>query len=53
MTIVEFYDKNSIENIVSTLLCSPDKVIFVGDNEKRILKALMYTVGLPLKEELM
>ncbi len=30
MTIVEFYDKDHLENIVSTLLFRPDKVIFVG-----------------------
>ena len=33
MTIVEFFDKDFIENIASSLLCNPDKVIFVGDDE--------------------
>ncbi len=40
MTIVEFYDKVAVENIASTLLCSPDKVVFVGDNEKRMRKSI-------------
>ncbi len=40
MTIVEFYDKVAVENMASTLLCSPDKVIYVGDNEKRMLKSI-------------
>lgn len=40
MTVVEFFDKDSIENIVSTLLCYPDKVVFVGDNTKAMKKAI-------------
>ncbi len=31
MTIVEFYDKNPPENIISTLVLHPERVIFVGD----------------------
>ena len=38
MTIIEFFDNTSIENIVSALLCNPDKVILVGDNGKRMKK---------------
>ncbi len=38
MTIVEFYDKSPIENIASSLLCAPDRVIFVGDNRKKMEK---------------
>lgn len=35
MVIVEFFDKVSLENICSALLCRPEKVIFVGfDQEK-------------------
>ncbi len=30
MTIVEFFDTNAVENIVSTLLCAPERVILVG-----------------------
>ncbi len=38
MTIVEFFDNTSIENIVSALLCNPDNVILIGDNHKRLKK---------------
>ena len=36
MTVVEFFDKNAVENIVSSLLCKPDKVIFVGNDYKKM-----------------
>lgn len=36
MTIIEFFDNNYVENIISTLTCNPDKVILVGNNAKRI-----------------
>ena len=39
MTIVEFYDKTPLENIASGLLCSPDKIILVGDDKKALEKA--------------
>ena len=38
MTIIEFYDKTPLENIASALLCSPDKVILVGDDKKSLEK---------------
>lgn len=40
MTIIEFFGKAAIENIASALLCSPDKVIFVGDNSKRMQRGI-------------
>ena len=41
MTIVEFFEnKSNMENIVSTLLCAPDKVIFLGSNTKQILRTI-------------
>lgn len=40
MTVVEFFDDNAIENIISTLLCAPEKVIFVGDNGKKMERAI-------------
>lgn len=40
MTIVEFFDKDAIENIVSSLLCNPDKVVLIGDNFKAMKKAI-------------
>ncbi len=39
MTIVEFFDTNAVENIVSTLLCEPDRVILVGDSTKHMTAA--------------
>lgn len=36
MTIIEFFDTNHVENVVSALTCNPDKVILVGNNAKRI-----------------
>ena len=36
MTIIEFFDTTHIDNLVSTLLFNPDKVIFVGDNLKKM-----------------
>lgn len=39
MTIIEFFDREShIENIVSALLCAPDKVIFLGDGKRKMDK---------------
>ncbi len=41
MTVVEFFEREShVENIISTLLCTPDKVIFLGDNKKKIDKII-------------
>lgn len=39
MTIIEFFDKDAIENVVSTLLCDPDRVVFIGNNYKRMNRA--------------
>ncbi len=36
MTIIEFYDEASIENIAGALLCAPDKVILIGDKRKQL-----------------
>lgn len=42
MTIIEFIDKNPLDNMASTLLCKPEKVIFAGsdltDVQKRVNK---------------
>ena len=41
MTIIEFFDKEShIDNIVSTLLCKPEKVIFIGDGARRMNRCI-------------
>lgn len=39
MTIVEFFDKTSIENISGALLCEPQQVILVGDKRKQLEQA--------------
>lgn len=39
MTIIEFFDRDFIENIASALLLNPDKVIFVGDDESAMRSA--------------
>ena len=40
MTIIEFFDKTSIENVASALFCRPEKVILIGDNRKQMNKAI-------------
>ena len=40
MTVIEFFDKNDIENITSILLLQPDRVIFVGDSKKQMRRAI-------------
>ena len=33
MTVVEFFDKVSIDNMVSCITMEPDKIIFIGDKK--------------------
>lgn len=40
MTIIEFFDKAAIENVLSALLCGPDRVVYIGDSAKKMNKAL-------------
>lgn len=40
MTIIEFFGKAAIENVLSALLCGPDRVIFIGDSTKRMKRSL-------------
>lgn len=41
MTVIEFFDRESaIENIISTLLCKPDKVIFIGNSLKAMQRGI-------------
>lgn len=41
MTIIEFFDRESaIENIAGSLLYSPDKVVFIGSNSKRMKRSV-------------
>ena len=39
MTIVEFFDSASTNNIVGALLCRPDRIIFVGNERNKIKRA--------------
>ena len=39
MTVIEFYDKNAIENIAGAMLCRPERVVLVGDNENKMAKS--------------
>lgn len=34
MTAVEFFDRSPIENVVSSLTTTPDKIIFIGDKKQ-------------------
>lgn len=41
MTVIEFFDKDSaIENIVSTLLCEPEKVVFIGSGSRKMRRSI-------------
>lgn len=41
MTVIEFFDRESaIENVVSALLCSPDKVVFIGNSVKKMKRSV-------------
>ena len=34
MTVIEFFDKCAIENILSALVCDPKRVVFIGNSAK-------------------
>lgn len=36
MTVIEFFDKNAIGNMLSALLCQPDKVVYIGSSKKQM-----------------
>lgn len=40
MTVIEFYDISSIENIFGVLLLKPRRMILVGSNERRLKKCV-------------
>ncbi|NLL16015.1 MAG: DUF1887 family protein [Clostridiales bacterium] len=51
MTLVELFDKNPVENIISSLVLKPERVIFVGgkcvtDRHKRTIERLFSERGL-------
>ena len=42
MTYVEFYDQTSVENVCSLLTNVPNRVVIVGEDEKKIEKHIKY-----------
>ncbi len=40
MTLIEFFDSASIENVIGALLCEPDHVILIGDKGKQMKKGI-------------
>lgn len=56
MTVIEFFDKNAIENMLSALCCQPERILFVGhnrtqmenhlENYRRVIRARGLTVEL-------
>ena len=42
MTIIEFFDKSGLENLLSTLLCAPDRLILIGNSRKRMESRVPY-----------
>ena len=40
MTVIEFFDLSSIENLAATLLLKPQKTIFLTDKSKKVSRAL-------------
>lgn len=36
MTVIEFFDKCAIENVLSALVCDPERVVFIGESTKRM-----------------
>lgn len=40
MTVIEFFDKTCIENMLSAMLCKPDRVVYLGHSKKVIDKSL-------------
>lgn len=38
MTLIEFFDSVSIENVIGALTCEPERVILIGDSGKRMKK---------------
>ena len=46
MTIIEFFDKASIENIAGALLCEPQQVLLIGDKRKQLDRAVNLYQGI-------
>ncbi len=40
MTLVEFFDRIPVENIISSLALKPDKVVFVSPDSRKVIRAV-------------
>lgn len=40
MTVIEFFEKTAIENMLSALLCQPERVIYIGDSTKQMKRSI-------------
>jgi hypothetical protein len=40
MTLVEIFDKTPVENIITTLAFKPDRVVFVGSDQRKIYREI-------------
>lgn len=40
MTLIEFFDKCAIDNILGALVCDPDRVVFIGDSAKQMKRRM-------------
>ena len=40
MTVIEFFNKTAIENMLSALLCQPERVIYIGYSNKQMRAAM-------------
>ena len=50
MTVIEFFDKNAIDNMLSALCCQPERILFVGHNRTQIEKQLEKAVSKALDD---
>lgn len=42
MTLIEFYDSVSVENVAGFLKCRPEKIVFLGDENKMTERVAVY-----------
>lgn len=42
LTVIEFFDETSIDNIESTLLHKPEKVVFIGNSPRKMKRSIVH-----------
>ena len=42
MTLIELFDKTPVENIITTLAFKPDRVVFVGSDQRKIYREIEF-----------